>query len=245
MQQKLTRCDKIIVGGIEVNDVIKKRNKLISAILIIIASVLILGTIFYIIGTVDYIRAMNGKKPIFAYHAVDVINVDVSKAGFEDTALSKKEGAIYYGIGYSVSICDNATGNYVFQLGHKQEDLCFTSLTCTETDDLNIKRTYDYSFFDDKLYRIMRTDQVPIKNTDETEEELSKGVMELNDVYGCNASFKKIDETTYGIVQACNISKMSEGDIIEVYSAIYKSLIDTRTTRNDIINYYHNWTICE
>ncbi|MDD2490436.1 MAG: hypothetical protein PHY26_04220 [Bacilli bacterium] len=218
----------------------KKRSKFV---LIIIASIVILGVIF---GTIDYIRAMNGKKPIFIYRTVNSTSIDVVKAiEFDDTALSNKEGAIYYGIGYNVSICDNETGNYIFQLGHKQKEPCFTSLTCTETDDLNIKRSFVYSFFDGNLYRINKTYLIPIENTDETEEEYDNWVMKFNDVYGCGATFQKKSETTYEVVEICNIVNMSDGDIHEVYQTNHTSLEQTETTRNEIIDYYDKWMVCE
>ncbi len=228
----------------------KKKNKVIFITLIVITSIVILGTIFYILGTVDYIRANNGKKPIFTYHTVNVTNIDVAMAGFEDTALPHKEGAVYYGIGYSVSICDIDDGNYTFQLGHKQKELCSTSLTCIETDDLNIKRTYEYSFFDGKLYRISKTHQGPIDKTYYTSEEMfinekDEYVEKINNIKGCGASYRKINETELEITEICNLSNMSDGDIYEVYQTHHASIEQPNTTREEIIDYYHNWMKCE
>lgn len=124
-------------------NVVRKRKKFILIILILLALILILCILF---GAIDYIRSLNGKKPIFINHTVNSLSIDIPKEGFEDAALSKKEGAIYYGIGYNVSICDIDTGNYIFKLGNKSNKSCFTSLTCNKTDDLNIKQQYEYSF---------------------------------------------------------------------------------------------------
>lgn len=115
------------------NDIVKeKKKKFILKILfivsIIIVSIVALCTIF---GVVDYFRATSGKKPIFIYNTVNASTFDVSVAGLEDIVLPSKEGATYYGIGYTVSICDSNTGKYTFQLGHKKTEPCYTSLTCT------------------------------------------------------------------------------------------------------------------
>lgn len=223
-------------------NVVRKRKKFILIILILLALILILCILF---GAIDYIRLLNGKKPIFINHTVNSLSIDIPKEGFEDAALSKKEGAIYYGIGYNVSICDIDTGNYIFKLGNKSNKSCFTSLTCNKTDDLNIKQQYEYSFFDDKLYRVSQTSQVPIESTNKTEKEYEQEIKKLNDVNGCYETLKKTNETTYEIVKVCNISAMSDSDIIDVYSASYKPLIDTGTTRDEVINHYHNLMTCE
>jgi hypothetical protein len=83
----------------------KKRNKVILITSIVVASIIILVTIF---GIVDYNRALDGKKPIFIYHTSKVKNLEANI-----------ESVDYYGIGYRVSICDNETKNYTFQLGDK------------------------------------------------------------------------------------------------------------------------------
>lgn len=65
-------------------------KKTIKIILIIIASIVLLGTIF---GTVDYIRAINGKKPIFIYRNGNI---------YKESNLTITE---YYGLGYKIIIC--------------------------------------------------------------------------------------------------------------------------------------------
>ncbi|MDD4809516.1 MAG: hypothetical protein PHP12_05745 [Bacilli bacterium] len=231
------------------NDIVKrKRKRFILIILIVIASSLILCVLF---GIVDYFRATSGKKPIFIYHTVNVSNFDsevgivgnfilpskedVKNVGlgsdvivFEDIVLPSKEGSTYYGIGYSVSSCDNETGNYVFKLGHKQKESCFTSLTCTKTFTENDKQSYDYLFFDDKLYRIDTTITIPADQIVD-EEVYKKELMEINDVKGCGVTFQKQNDTTYVITQMCNISNMSNSDVEKVYSASKKSMEQTKT----------------
>ena len=66
-------------------------KKVIKIILIVIASIVLLGAIF---GTVDYIRAKNGKKPMFAYR-----NVNVNDEGYF-------VATEYYGLGYAIVICN-------------------------------------------------------------------------------------------------------------------------------------------
>lgn len=225
------------------NNIIRKKKNILKA-LITMGFIGVLGIVLYIIGTLDYIRAMNDKKPIFTYHTVNVSNLDITRVGFEDTLLPNVEGTIYYGIGYNISICDNDTGNYIFGLGHKQKESCFTSLTCTQIDDLNIKKSFEYSFFDGKLYLINQTHIVPIENTDQTEEEFELGIMKLNDIKGCSASFKKINDT-YEVVEICNLFNMSDGDIYEVYQTYHSSLEQTKTTKDEIIDYYDKWMVCK
>ncbi|MDD3187460.1 MAG: hypothetical protein PHD02_03190 [Bacilli bacterium] len=224
------------------NIVLEKKKKFVFINIIIGLSLVLL--IFTFI-TIDYLRANNGKKPLFAIHRVGVTTVDVVSNDFKDTVLNDIESSVYYGIGYSVSVCDNRTSNYKFKLGEQPADPCFTILNCSEKDDLGIDRYYEYSFFDSKLYRVSQITRIPIANVDETEESLQENTLELNNINGCGATFEKIDNTTYEIVQVCNILNMSESDIIDIYSAGYKSLIDTRTTKEDIIDYYHNWMVCE
>jgi len=228
----------------------KKKNKIIFITAIVITSIVILGTILYIFGTIDYIRATNGKKPIFTYHIIHVENIDVPMVGFEDTALSHKEGAIYYGIGYSVSICDKDTNNYVFQLGHKQKEYCSTSLTCSETDDLNIKRTYEYSFFDGKLYRISKNHKVPIDKTYYTSDEKfikenDEYIEKINNIKGCSAAYQKINENEFEVIEGCNLLNMSDSDIHEVYQTHHASIEQPTTTREEVIEYYRNTMKCE
>lgn len=230
-------------------DIVKeKKKKFIIKLTLIILIALILCAVF---GIVDYFRAINGKKPIFIYRTVNVSNFDsevgivgnfilpskedVKNVGlgsdvieFEDIVLPSKEGSTYYGIGYSVSSCDNETGNYVFKLGHKQKESCFTSLICTKTFTENDKQSYDYIFFDDKLYRIDTTITIPADQIVD-EEVYKKELMEINDVKGCGVTFQKQNDTTYVITQMCNISNMSNSDVEKVYSASKKSMEQTKT----------------
>lgn len=186
------------------------KNKIILMTSIVIILLVILVAIFYIIGTVDYIRATNGKKPIFIYRTVNVSHLDVYKEGTE-----------YYGIGYKISICNNETSNYIFQLGYKQKEFCYTSLKCshdpwgalTLLDDntgeyvTNDKRTYEYSFFDERLYLIKSTTLIPIDRI-KKEEVWVKEFLDYSDVIGVDTTVKKINEDTYEIIQVCNIPKM-------------------------------------
>jgi hypothetical protein len=237
------------------NDIVReKKKKFIKRISLIILIPLILCTVF---GIVDYFRAINGKKPIFIYRTVNVSNFDsevgivgnfilpskedVKNVGlgsdaivFEDIVLPSKEGATYYGIGYSVSICDNETGNYIFQLGDKQKESCYSTLTCTKTFAENDKQLFVYSFFDGKVYRVDTTITIP---TDQiaNEETYKKELMEINDIKGCGVTFQKQNDTTYVTTQMCNISNMSNSDVEKVYSVSKKSMEQTRT---EIIDKY-------
>jgi hypothetical protein len=246
-------------------DIIReKKKKFIIRISLIILMPLILCTVF---GIVDYFRAINGKKPIFIYHTTNVTNFDVemgfvvedtdlpSKEGttnigigsnvivFEDTVLPSQEEATYYGIGYNVSICNNETGNYIFQLGGKKKEVCFSTLTCTKTFAENDKQSFDYSFFDGKVYRIYTTITIPI-NQIANEETYKKEFMKINDVKGCGATFRKQNDKNYVTTQICNISNMSSSDVEKVYSISKKSMEQTKTEIID--GYSHDKDmICE
>lgn len=237
------------------NDIIRdKKKKFIIKMLLIILVPLILCTVF---GIVDYFRAINGKKPIFIYHTTNVSGFDVEVAvseditlpskeiftnigigqngyAFEDVTLPSKEGTTYYGIGYNVSICDNETKNYVFQLGGKQKELCYSTLTCTKTLAEDDKQSFNYSFFDGKVYRIDTTITIPA-NQIANEETYKKELMEINDVKGCGVTFYKQNDTTYATIQMCNISNMSNSDVEKVYSVSKKSMEQTRA---EVINSY-------
>lgn len=218
----------------------KTRTKRILITSIVIASIVVLLTIF---GVIDYNKALNGKKPIFIYHTAKVFNVE-----------SNIESINYYGIGYMVSICDNETNNYTFQLGDKLKERCYTSLTCTEDEKRtltlsdestvayieNDKHSYEFSFFDDKLHSITATYLVPISSI-EDEETWPAKTMQYFNVPGVSISIQKTNDTTYEIIQTCNIPKMSNDDIQNVCLLEYfdKNKVEiAKLTKTQIINQY-------
>lgn len=217
-------------------------KKIIQIILIVIASIVILGIIFAVI---DYFISRSGKKPIFIYHTVNVLHEDVNKEGTE-----------YYGIGYKVTICDNSTENYNFQLGYKQKEYCYTSLTCNANEkgtlvlidestlayDPNDKDNYEYSFFNGKLYNVKAVLIRPASSI-ENEELFPEEVTKFSDVPGCNGTGRKLSESAFETVLTCNISKMSSEDI-DNYLPLRTPLL-LEYTRDEIIDYHHNDLICE
>lgn len=217
------------------------KNKIIFVSSIVIASIVILGIILYILGTIDYIRVMNGKKPVFIYRTLDISYEDVIKQGTE-----------YYGLGYKITTCDNNTGNYIFQLGHKKRTVCYTSLTCCEdekgtltlADDgkvvyvKNDKHSYKFSFFEDKLYLIESTYLIPISAI-ENEETWAKETLEYFDVSGINTSIEKINETTYKMKQTCNIPEILKAGFKNVCSMDYFGEEIFGLRKIDILDQYH------
>lgn len=219
----------------------KKKNKIILITSIVIVSTVVLFTIF---GVVDYNRALNGKNPIFIYHTTKV-------KSFEDSI----ESIDYYGIGYRVSICDNKTNNYTFQLGDKLKKPCFTILTCTEDkkgtltliDESTVayiendKRSYEFSFFDDKLHSITATYLVPISSI-EDEETWPARTMQYFNVPGASISIQKTNDTTYEMIQTCNIYKMSTANIQNICLLDYFDMDKvemTKLTKTQITNQYN------
>lgn len=225
------------------NDIVKKKKrKFIFIILIVMASIVILGTIF---GFVDYFRAKSGKKPIFIYHATNVSYFDVQVAGFEDTASLNKTSAVYYGVGYNVSICDNETGDYNFKLGYKKNEPCVTSLTCTEKEEDNFETTHTFEFFDGKLYRLTTSLLRPVDKSDD-EDTLNKGIAELNDIHGVGAAIYKVNATTYEIVQTCNILNMAATDIEKgCLISYFDSKEIPNLTKEDILDNYSKAMSCQ
>jgi transcriptional regulator with XRE-family HTH domain len=217
------------------------KNKIILITSIFISSIVILGTILYILGTVDYIRAMNGKKPIFIYHTVSALD-----------SATNIEGTEYYGIGYKISLCDNKKNNYIFQTGHKQKDVCYTNLTCTEDERgtlvlidestvayaKNDKRSYDFTFFEDKLYLINSKFLIPTSSI-EDEKTWTTEMLKYFDVPGVNTSIKKINKTTYEMKQSCNITEILIAGSKNVCSIDYfgEEIFGLRKT--DILDQYH------
>ena len=225
------------------NDIVKKKKrKFIFIILIVMASIVILGTIF---GIVDYFRAKSGKKPIFIYHTANITNYDVQMAGFEDTASPNKTSAVYYGVGYNVSICDTESGDYNFKLGHEKNEQCITSLTCTEKEADNFKTTHTFEFFDGKLYRLTTSLLRPVDKSDD-EDTLNKGIAELNDIEGVGAAIYKVNETTYEIVQTCNIFNMAAADIEKgCLISYFDSKEIPNLTKEDILDNYSKAMTCQ
>ncbi|HHT38124.1 MAG TPA: hypothetical protein GXZ95_01760 [Mollicutes bacterium] len=207
-------------------------NILRIPLIVIVATI----TLCIIFGTIDYFRVSHGKKPLFTYRTVNVSSFDVSMVGFEDIVLPKKDSTEYYGVGYKVSICDNETKNYNFQLGHKQKERCFTTLTCTKKLAENDTTTFEYTFFDGKLYRITTTLLIPSSQI-ANEPNYETKFMKINDVPGCGGTFNKLNETTYATTQICNIFEMSDSDIEKVYRTNKASL---ELTRAEIIEIYHD-----
>ncbi len=225
------------------NDIIKKkRKKFLLIILITIASIVILVTIF---GLIDYFRAKSGKKPIFIYHTSNITYYDVQVAGTEDMTSLNKTGAVYYGLGYNVLICDNDSKNYEFKLDGKENKQCITSLTCTEKESENFETTHTFDFFDGKLYRLTTSLLRPVdKSADE--ETLNKGIAEVNDIDGVEATISKKNENTYEILQICNIFNMEDKDIEKGCSISYFEPKEIpNLTRKKIIDYYNKAMKCE
>lgn len=217
------------------------KNKIIFLVLTLISLIIVLGIILYIIGTVDYIRSMNGKKPLFIYHTVNVFNSDVYKEVTE-----------YYGIGYKISLCDNQKNNYIFQLGQKQKKVCYTNLTCTEDERgtltmidentvayvENDKHSYEFSFYDDILYLIKSTFLIPTSYI-EDEETWATEKLKYYDVDGINISIKKINQTTYEMKQSCNIPIILKNGNVNICSIDYHDTNIFGLTKDDIVSYYH------
>ena len=116
-------------------------------------------------------------------------------------------------------------------------------LTCSKTFGENDKHVFKYSFENGKAYLIDMTLTIPASNlADATtyENEFNK----INTVTGCTGRFTKNDDGSYTTNQMCDLSKMSDRDVKDVF-------MNTRDTfeiaRKDIIkNYEHNQAMkCE
>lgn len=228
-----------------------KKKKMFLFIGIILLSLVVLISIF---GLIDYFRAESGKKPIFSFHTINVTFFDVDVRN-ESVPKPYKEGTTYYGIGYNVSICDNETKEYLFNLGYKEKRTCHDTLACiqekgnlvlnedgTTSYDDNDKDSYEYSFFDGKLYLVTATLKRPIPKEEPliTNEEVAGF---YNSIPGCVGYVSSQTQTSYEIIVSCNMNRMSDEDIDNYLLVRSKDLIGY--TKEEIINYYHNDLDCK
>ena len=158
----------------------------------------------------------------------------------------------YYGIGYKISLCDKKKDNYIFKLGHKQKRLCYSSLTSVEdergtltlTDEgkveytANDKTTYDFSFYDNQLYLIKSTSLIPIWRI-ENEETWATEMLAYFDVIGIDTTINKLNETTYEMVQTCNLPKILKVGFRNKCSIDYYGDDIFGLTKTDISSNYH------
>ena len=206
------------------------RKKSIKIFILVLVSCLLLASLF---GIIDYLRAKNGKKPIFV-RTVNVSNFDVQMVGLEDTVFTYPESAVYYGLFYKVSTCDTEGKKYDFLLGNKKEIICSNTLTCTKEYAENDVHTFDYTFYDDKLISMGTHLLIPIDHIDD-ETSYEKEIIKFNETSGCGSLMTQVDEKTYSLTQVCNITKMSDDDVEKIYSTSKKSL---PKTKEEIIDTY-------
>lgn len=228
-----------------------KKKKIIVFIGIVLISLI---TLILLFAVTDYFRAKDGKKPIFIFHTINVTFFDVDVRN-ETSPAPYKEGATYYGIGYNVSICDKESKNYSFNLGYKQKKNCYDILICTQEKgslvlnedgtasyDENDKDTYEYYFFDGKLYFVTADLKRPTPEEEPllTNEEV---VGFYNSVPGCVGYVSEVTEESYNLVASCNMNKMSEEDINNYLPVRSKDLIGYN--KEEIIEYHHNDLDCK
>lgn len=208
------------------------RKKSIKIFILVLVSCLLLASLF---GAIDYLRAKNGKKPIFTFRTLNVSNFDVQIAGLvEDVSHTYPEGIVYYGLFYNVSTCDTEGKNYDFLLGNKKEKNCRTSLTCTKEFAENDAHYFDYTFYDNKLISMSTNLLIPVDYVDD-ETSYEKEIIKFNETNGCGSVFTQVDEKRYSLTKVCNITKMSDDDIKKIYSTSKK---DLPKTKEEIRNTY-------
>lgn len=241
------------------NDIVKNKKRKFALSLFKITSIVIILIIVLclVFGIIDYFRTKIGKKPLFIYHTENIPAMDIGTAGFNDILLSNKESSTYYGIGYTISICDLDTKKYTFELGYKKVKPCNTDLTCSSNKygslvlnddstiayDENDKDNYYYSFFEGKLDKVIVTLIRPIssiENLDTASADIKKF---YENIPGCAGGGKKLNDKAYETLIACTISKMSSDDIDNYLPIRTKELIGY--TRDEIIAYHHNDLTCE
>lgn len=232
-----TKSDEIVKTSIPFFQKAYFKNKIMFISLIAVSVIVLLGMILYILGTVDYIRSVKGLKPIFIYNTTSVSYGDAYKSGTD-----------YYGLGYKISLCDNQNIKYVFQMGHKQKNVCYTKLTCSEKEKVlidnkvytvkNDLRTYNYSFFDDYLYLINLTQLVPITAI-ENEETWVDEMLSFYDSPGVYTTIKKINATTYEMKQTCNLPEILNAGVKNVCSIELFGDQIFGLTRSDIDDQYY------
>ena len=83
----------------------KKRDKVFLILITIIASILVLGIIS---GTIDYIRAVNGKEPVFTIKRLGYTEQRTFLEDEEDSPYSGRyfNATEHYGLGYKLVVCE-------------------------------------------------------------------------------------------------------------------------------------------
>lgn len=212
---------------------IKVFSKKGSSLFIIAAINLIL--MFAIFGFTDYIRTVNGRAPIFTYWKISVSNVFSIGDELAKANPPNKTGTFYEGVGYKVTICDDTTENYRFQLGYKEGNLCQDYLSCSKIIDKNNEKYIEYSFFDNKLEYIHTRSVIPTDQIKDVKT-YKKEFNEINMVDGCAGIFEKINDTTYKTIHQCFFPRMNDVDVHDIYGTTKESLEEQ--TRESIIEYY-------
>src|SRR5574344_2467472 len=179
---------ELIMNNVVINKQKEFKHKMIKLIFAVALSILL---VCIILGTIDFFRTKNGKKPLFIYSKNVESALDIGVAGFEEVVLSNKDGATYYGAGYTISICDTDTKKYAFKLGYSKAKPCNISLSCNSSkkgslvlnEDSTVsynKSDYDsyyYSCYEGKLDKVIATLIRPlssIENLDTSSAEIEK-----------------------------------------------------------------------
>lgn len=164
-------------------------KKVIKIILIVIASIVLLGAIF---GTVDYIRAKNGKKPMFAYR-----NVNVNDEGYF-------VATEYYGLGYAIVICNKyCDKNVTFMPLYLGGYAWFIGNESGENFEITIKERDKKS--DDILLKELANSYI------ESEENVSAKIYS----YGLDEIKITKNGETYLLEEALRLNKVTIEEIIE------------------------------
>lgn len=109
-------------------------------------------------------------------------------------------------------------------------------LICKTKFANNDEQTFKYLFKDGKAYSIKITILIPkkqIADPNKYEKEFNK----INEIKGCNGTFENKNDEMYQTIQTCDLTKMTDAEIMSVYSVSRDKLEQTRT---ELLNLYEN-----
>lgn len=192
-----------------------------SGILLVLITMIVLSTL------IDFYRSKNNKKPLFSYQKVSTSYSDYLFKEKPNISIPRFEGSIYKGLFYQVSVCDTNNSKYNFKLGKIEKGNCLSYLKCTKTFSRYDKHEYYYEFFDKKLHRVTTILTIPIEDVEFIEtymEEFNK----INNNKNCYGKVSEKDDYSYETVQTCNILKMTDEEVMSIYSTSKNSIVKSK-----------------
>jgi hypothetical protein len=98
-----------------------------------------------------------------------------------------------------------------------------TDLTCTKIYDDDSEQVFIYSFKDNKVHNIKMILNIPEREMVD-EESYKSEFNKINDIDGCSGEFIKNEDNSYTTTQNCDLNKMSDSSIKNLFLIDRKEL---------------------